>query len=122
MTDTIKALQRGVTAFRDARDWKQFHQPKDLVLGLQVEAAELAEVFLWKTREESRELIGDKKARERLAQEMADVLIFLLYLAEETGISLATAVREKLAENERRYPVEESRGSAKKWSELEGEG
>ncbi len=119
MTETIEDLQRQVIAFRDARDWRQFHQPKDLALGLQVEAAELAELFLWKTREESRELIGEERARERLAQEMADVLIFLLYLAEETRISLPKAVRRKLATNEQKYPVERARGSAKKWRDLD---
>ena len=119
MSDTLAELQRAVVGFRDERDWEQFHQLKDLTLGLQIEASELAELFLWKTREECLDLLGEEKARGRLADEMADVLIFLLYLAEESGISLDQAVRDKLVANARKYPVETAKGSAKKYSELE---
>lgn len=121
MTDSMQELQKAVIRFREARDWKQFHELKDLVLGLQIEAAELAEILLWKTHEEADQLAQDEKTRRRLAEEMADVLIFLLYLAEDTGISLADAVRDKLIENGRKYPVAKARGSRKKWTELESE-
>lgn len=121
MTDSIRELQNAVIRFRDDRDWKQFNQLKDLVQGLQIEAAELAELLLWKTPEEADSLAQDEETRARLAEEMADVLIFLLYLAEETGIPLADAVRDKLVENGRKYPVEKARGSRKKWTELESD-
>jgi len=78
MPETIEALQEAVVAFRDARDWKQFHRLKDLALGLQIEASELAELFLWKTPEECEEAPGGSGFREPVAEELADVGIFSL--------------------------------------------
>lgn len=119
MADTLQDLQAAAIAFRDARDWAQFHQPKDLALGLTIEAGELAELFLWKTREEARAAIyGDPAFRERLADEMADVLVFLLYLAEDSGLDLGDAVRLKLEKNGAKYPVDRSKGSAAKYTEF----
>jgi NTP pyrophosphatase (non-canonical NTP hydrolase) len=118
VAETLESLQKAVTEFRDARDWKQFHQPKDLALGLQVEAAELAELFLWKTREECQELLLDTDFRARLIEELGDVQIFLLYLAEATSVSLEEAVKDKLAANERKYPIAKAKGNATKWTEL----
>ena len=119
MTTTLEALQQKVIAFRDERDWEQFHQPKDLALGLQVEAAELAELFLWKTRDECAEALDDKGFRARVEEELADVQIFLLYMAEVTGLSIPEAVMNKLEANGRKYPVEKARGSARKYTEFE---
>ena len=117
MADTLSRLQAEAVAFRDARAWGPFHQPKDLVLGLVAEAGELAEVVLWRSPEELDGLRRDGPLRQRAADEMADVLVFLLYLAEHTGLDLAAAVRAKLVQNALKYPVEKARGSARKYDE-----
>lgn len=117
--DTLAALQAEVVAFRDAREWEQFHTPKDLALGLTVEAAELAELFLWKTPPQAEAALQDDAAfRQRFAEELADVQIFLLYLAHAGGLDLAAAVRAKIAKNGANYPVAKARGSAAKYTEL----
>ena len=118
MSDTFEALQREAVRFRDERDWEQFHLPKDLALGLGIEAGELGELFLWKTEDEVRQDLEKDAFRVRLAEEMADVQMFLLYLAEAAGISLPDAVRAKLETNARKYPVEKSRGTARKYTDL----
>lgn len=118
MSDTFEALQQEAVRFRDERDWAQFHHPKDLALGLGIEAGELGELFLWKTADEVRAGLVDEAFRQRLAEEMADVQLFLLYLAEASGLSLPEAVRTKLVLNARKYPVEKARGSARKYTDL----
>jgi len=118
VSDTFDELRRAAVRFRDERDWAQFHNPKDLALGLGIEAAELGELFLWKTVEEAQDALRDETFRARLAEEMADVQMFLLYLAEASGLSLADAVRAKLETNARKYPVEKARGSAAKYTDL----
>jgi NTP pyrophosphatase (non-canonical NTP hydrolase) len=115
--DSLGALQREALAFRDARAWAPFHRPKDLVLGLSIEAAELAELLLWKDEREADAYLGSAEGRRRAGEEMADCLLFLLYLAERTGVSLADATRAKLELNARKYPVERSRGSARKYDD-----
>ena len=118
MSDSIQALQSAVIRFRDERDWAQFHTPKDLALGLGIEAGELAELFLWKKEDEIRAALQDSDFRQRLGEEMADVLVFLLYLAEAAGIDLGAAVESKMVVNAEKYPVEKARGSAEKWDRL----
>jgi dCTP diphosphatase len=118
MRDSLQELCDLVLRFRDERDWAQFHQPKDLVAGLQIEAAELAELFLWKTPAAVEAEMLDEEFRERLADELADVQTFLLYLAHACQVDLAQAVRAKLAKNAQKYPVEKARGSAKKYDQL----
>ena len=118
MSETFDALQREAVHFRDERDWEQFHLPKDLALGLGIEAGELGELFLWKSAEQVRQDLEDAAFRQRLADEMADVQMFLLYLAEASGISLPDAVRAKLETNAEKYPVEKARGSARKYTDL----
>ena len=93
-------------AFRDARDWAQFHNPKDLALALSVEAAELSELFLWKDAEDA--------DRERVAEELADVCAFALLLLDRYDLDLEEIVRKKIEINERHYPVELARGNADK--------
>ncbi len=114
----LKKLQEKVIQFRDERDWKQFHNPKDLALSINIEAGELAELFQWKTNEEIREVLKDPKKLQELKYELADVMIYCLDLAEETGIDLEKAILEKLEQNSKKYPVEKSKGSAKKYTEL----
>ena len=121
MDDSLSRLQAEAITFRDAREWAQFHRPKDLVLGLMAEAGELAEVLLWKPEAELEGLRQDKALRSRLGEEMADILIYLLYLAEESGLDLAAVLRAKLEVNAAKYPVEKARGSALKYTELADE-
>lgn len=107
----MRELIDEIVRFRDARDWGQFHTPRNLAMALSVEAAELLERFLW-TRD------GDASDVERSREEIADVLIYALLLCDELGIDPEEAVAEKLAINEEKYPVELSRGKATKYDEL----
>jgi len=118
---TIEQLKIAALRFRDQRNWKQFHDAKNLSIGLAVEAAELQELFLWKSDDEVRELLASEKSRQRIREELADVCIFLLYLAEGCDVDLSTAVEDKLRINEAKYPVAKSYDIAKKYTELGGE-
>jgi NTP pyrophosphatase (non-canonical NTP hydrolase) len=115
MDDDLESLKARAIRFRDERDWAQFHRPKDLALGCAIEASELAELFLWKRDDEAQAALGDPAFRERLSDEMADVLMFLLYLSHASGVPLATAFEAKLAKNATKYPVEGFRGTARKY-------
>jgi NTP pyrophosphatase (non-canonical NTP hydrolase) len=117
-TTTIELLKKEVVGFRDERDWKQFHDPKNLSIGLSVEAGELLELFLWKTETEVEKSLASAKGKERLAEELADVFIFVLYMCEACGIDLSDAVKNKIAMNAKKYPKEKSTGSSKKYDEL----
>jgi dCTP diphosphatase len=117
-TTTLSDLRDRAVAFRDERDWRQFHTPKDLAIAVGVEAAELAECFLWRSPAEIDDALRDTTYRSRVADEIADVLIFLLYLADATGIDVADAVDAKIGANAAKYPVERARGSAAKYTEL----
>jgi len=99
--------------FRDARQWAQFHNTKDLALALSIEAAELNELFLWKTEEEC-----EKVDRERLREELADVFAYSLLLAGKHGLDVKEIVLEKIRKNNEKYPVDKSKGTAKKYNEL----
>jgi NTP pyrophosphatase (non-canonical NTP hydrolase) len=99
--------------FRDARDWKQFHTTKDLALAISIEAAELNELFLWKTVEES-----EKVSREKLREEIADILAYTLMLAGKHGFDVREMVLDKIRKNNEKYPVDKSKGSARKYNEL----
>jgi NTP pyrophosphatase (non-canonical NTP hydrolase) len=114
----IAALVAQLLAFRDARDWKQFHTLKNLVSALSVEAAELLELTQWKTSEELEAALDDRDLKLAFAKEIADIFVYLLLTCEKLNIDPLVAVREKLIENEIKYPVEKSRGSAKKYSEF----
>jgi NTP pyrophosphatase (non-canonical NTP hydrolase) len=114
MEDLIKA----VLAFRDARDWRQFHNPKDLAISICLEAAELLEPFQWKRSGDVADFLNDEQNRRRVGEEMADVLILLVSLADVLGIDLVEAARAKLEENARKYPVERAKGNARKYDAL----
>ncbi|MFQ5896399.1 MAG: nucleotide pyrophosphohydrolase [Nitrospinota bacterium] len=107
-----------VLAFRDRRDWRQFHNPKDLSISISLEAAELLELFQWKGPEEVRALVADPQGHRQVSWEMADILILLISLADILGVDLIKAAREKLEENDRKYPVARARGSARKYRDL----
>ncbi len=116
MNDSIQFLTQKICAFRDARDWRQFHSPKDLAVAITAEAGELLQHFVWKTAEQSEARVVDRKAE--IAAEIADVAILLMEMAEVSGISLGDAVAAKLALNEERYPAAKARGSNQKYNEL----
>lgn len=117
MTD-LAALTRALLAFRDERDWRQFHSLRNLIVSLNLEAAELLELTQWKSDAEIEALPADAAAREALADECADILLYLLLVADAAGIDLAAAARAKLAKNAAKYPVEKSRGSRRKYDQL----
>jgi NTP pyrophosphatase (non-canonical NTP hydrolase) len=117
--DSLRGLQRLALAFRDARDWRRFHTPRNLAMGLSIEAAELQELFLWKTEDEARAFIASLEGKARASEEIADVCVFLLYLAHECGIDLGDAVRAKIELNGKKYPVEKSFGKSTKYTDLE---
>ncbi len=115
-------LVREVLAFRDARDWRQFHNPKDLAISISLEAAELLEHFQWKAEAEVAAYLKVPENRRRVGEEMADVLILLISLADSVGLNLLEAASAKLQENARKYPVDRARGSARKYDALEAPG
>jgi len=111
----IGELQERLRAFARERDWEQFHSPKNLAMALIVEAAELVEHFQWLTEAQSRAL--DAAKREQVEQEMADVFLYLVRLADQMGIDLLDAAERKIALNAQKYPADKVRGSAKKAGE-----
>ena len=116
MADTIRELQEIIRKFRDERDWMQFHNHKDMATALAIEAAELQELFLWKRGDEI-DLVASEK-RERLSEELADVAVYLLELADNLGIDLGQAIVEKLSKNAAKYPVDKAKGSNAKYTDL----
>lgn len=113
----LESLRRRVAAFAAERDWDQFHTPKNLAMALSVEAAELAEIFQWLTAEQSESL--DAARRRHVADELADVLVYLVRIADRLGIDLLEAAARKLEENARKYPAERVRGQARKYDEYD---
>jgi NTP pyrophosphatase (non-canonical NTP hydrolase) len=114
----LNELTSKITAFRDARDWKQFHKANHLAAAIAIEAAELQEHFLWKSAGEVDAKLAVPKEKEAVAEELADVLIFSLLLAQEIGVDPADIILRKLEANAKKYPVDKARGSAKKYTEL----
>jgi NTP pyrophosphatase (non-canonical NTP hydrolase) len=114
--DRLEQLRRAIVQFADERDWDQFHNPKNVVMALAVEAAELLEHFQWRTPEESASL--DAEEKEAVALEAADVLLYLLRLCDKLGIDLAAAAQRKLALNELKYPADKARGRSTKYDKL----
>jgi NTP pyrophosphatase (non-canonical NTP hydrolase) len=106
----VAELRRWVEEFVDRRDWHQFHSPKNLAMSLAIEAAELMEHFQWLSPEQSRKVarLTDQKAA--VAEELADVFCYALAMANELGLDISTAIREKMAKNEQKYPADQYRG------------
>lgn len=109
----IKILTDELVKFRDARNWQQFHNSKDLAVAISIEAAELNELFLWKSVEES-----EKVNKEMIAEELADVLAFALLLAEKHGFDVKEIVLNKIRKNNEKYPVDKSKNIATKYTDL----
>jgi dCTP diphosphatase len=117
MPNDLERLRQQLAEFAAVRDWDQFHAPKNLVIALMVEAAELAEHFQWVPEEQSKELSARK--REEVELEIADIFIYLIRLADKLGVDLVAVADRKIAINEQRYPVAKVRGSSKKYTEYD---
>ncbi len=119
MKNDLEDLTRRLIEFRDARDWRQFHSLKNLILSANLEAAEILELTQWKDDEAvERAAQGDMEFRAALAEECADVFLYLLLICERAGIDLTEAAVAKIDLNEKKYPVEKARGNAKKYTKL----
>ena len=106
----IKEIINKLIEFRDERDWEQFHNPKDLALAISIEAGELLELFLWKNH--------DQADKEKVKEELADVLAFAFLLADKYGFDVKEIMLNKIQQNANKYPVEKAKGTAKKYDEL----
>jgi dCTP diphosphatase len=116
--DTWRALLDEARRFRDARDWSQFHTPKNLAAAIAIEAAELQERFLWKSDKEIERDLQAGPKRDAVVEEVADVFLFALLLADRLDINVGQAIADKLAANGLKYPVALARGNARKYTDL----
>ena len=112
----IKEITGKIIKFRDERDWMQFHDPKNMAISIILEASELLEHFQWKTKEEVEKYIIQNKAE--IKDEIADIALYLFELADNLGISLASAMEEKLKKNGMKYPIEKAKGKHTKYNKL----
>ena len=115
----LAELQKRIVTFRDAREWKQFHNPKDLALSLVLEAAEVIEHFQWKNENETKKYLSTNK--DDVGEELADVLYWVLLMAHDIDVDLDKIFDQKMAKNEKKYSVEKAKGNHKKYTELEQE-
>jgi NTP pyrophosphatase (non-canonical NTP hydrolase) len=109
MTDIEEIIQT-LIEFRNERDWEQFHNPKDLAIAISIEANELLELFLWKSAESA--------DREKIKDELADILSFAFLLAQKEGLDVKEIVMQKIKANAEKYPIDKAKGTAKKYTEL----
>jgi dCTP diphosphatase len=114
--DKIGSLQQRIIDFRNKRDWKQFHNPKDIALSLVLEATEVLEHFQWKNDKEVREHVIRHK--EEIGEELADVLYWVLLMSHDLDIDIADALERKIDKNEQKYPVDKAKGSNLKYNRL----
>jgi NTP pyrophosphatase (non-canonical NTP hydrolase) len=117
---SISSLQQQLKTFAAERDWEQFHTPKNLVMALAGEVGELTEIFQWLTPDESAGVMADAAGASRTRDELADVLAYLLRLADVLEVDLEAALTEKIAKNAVKYPVHASRSTAAKYTDLPG--
>ena len=115
----LAGLTQALLRVRDERNWAQFHSLRNLIVSLNLEAAELLELTQWKSDDEMARLTDDARLRESLRDECADVLLYLLLIADRAGIDLEDAARRKLEKNAAKYPVDKSYGSGRKYTQLE---
>lgn len=113
----LEEMRQIMREFSDSRDWDKFHSPKNLSMALSVEVSELIECFQWMTEEQSNSLSPEKL--EKISDEIADVQLYLVRLADKVGVDIGSAVDKKLKKNELKYPAEKVKGSSKKYSEYE---
>jgi dCTP diphosphatase len=112
----IQKITSKIRAFRDERDWMQFHDPKNMAISLILEASELLEHFQWKNKEEVEKYVNESK--EEIRDEIADIALYLFELADNLGIDLLDAVEKKISKNEKKYPVDKARGRHTKYTKL----
>ena len=112
----INEITKKIIHFRDERDWMQFHDPKNMAVSIILEASELLEHFQWKTKEEVEKYVAQNKPE--IKDEIADIALYLFELADNLGISLLSAMKEKLKKNEMKYPVEKAKGKHTKYTKL----
>ena len=115
---TLDKLKLTVQTFCEARDWDQFHGPKDLAIGVITEAAELLEHFRFQSNEQALALLNDPHIKEEIEDELADVLFFLLRFSQRFDVDLTTALLRKIEKSERKYPVEKAKGNNTKYTKL----
>lgn len=113
---TIEEITQAIITFRDARDWKQFHNPKDVALSMVLEAGEVMEHFQWKNKEEIEQYV--KTHKNDIAEELADVFNWVLLLSHDLDIDIIEACQKKIEKNNIKYPVEKAKGVHKKYTEL----
>ncbi|MDO4182870.1 MAG: nucleotide pyrophosphohydrolase [Coriobacteriia bacterium] len=111
---TFEEATAEALSFRDERNWKQFHNPKDLAISISLEASELLEAFQWSAAD-----LYPQGKRDLIAEELADIAIYCMYFADAMDVNLADAVHAKIQLNAKKYPVDKARGSAKKYKELQ---
>lgn len=108
---TIEELKKLIVKFRDERDWKKYHKPKDLAASISIEASELLEKFQWKTDEEIDEMLKDKEKFDEVSEELSDVINYCLNFSNVTGIDVSDSLKKKIEKNEKKYPVEKIKGN-----------
>lgn len=117
-TNALSELRDALREFALQRDWDQFHAPKNLAIALSVEASELLECFQWRSESQSECSSLGSRERLRIEEEMADVLLYLIRLADKLEVDLLAAASKKMARNAEKYPIEKARGNSKKYTEL----
>lgn len=117
-TTNISELRDTVRSFIEHRDWSKYHNPKDVAISIAIEAAELIELFQWVKESELRTITEDPKKLSRLKEELADVMIYCLSLANVLNIDISQAISKKITENENKYPAEQVKGNYKKYTEI----
>lgn len=118
MNKAFNSILKEIKKFRDERDWKKFHNPKDMAEAISIESSELLELFLWKTKEESLEFVKNKKNQEEISDEVADIFVFLIEFCDNNGIDIEKAIENKLQKNAKKYPVSKAKGVATKYTKL----
>jgi dCTP diphosphatase len=116
--DSIAGLQDRIKTFSEERDWDQFHTPKNLIMAATTEMGELAEVLQWKSDEEAAEFLKSQYGKERISEEIADVAIYLIRLCQKLDLNFVQILSEKISQNDEKYPIDKSRGTSKKYTDL----
>ncbi len=119
MEDNIEELKLRLKKFLKERDWEKFHNPRDLAISISLEAAELLEIFQWKGNIDSNKILKDEKLLNKIKEELADVFIYGLSLANKLNLNVYQIIVDKIKKNEKKYPADKVRGSAKKYTEYD---
>ncbi len=120
MSDIIDVdkLKKYLEDYAQARDWEQFHNPKNIAMALSVEASELVEIFQWLSESQSSKVAQDSELKNKISHELADIITYAVLMGKYLDINIASALENKLQHNAEKYPVDKARGNAKKYSEF----